>query len=193
MSLFGAELYVNFFCFLGQLAFISSSVDVISNAKRFKTFLMRITLTLVIPFTQITHRPSLELPGQSPWLQDKLWFAGPGHIWPPLDGAGLLQSRLLCCTPLLQVFEHAVQLPQALHAPSTKMNKDESKLFGRKTTKPKQYTKLDKLLRGLTSITNDLIKFFNLCPIHEVTKSSWPQTWRHDNTTGMRKGDFHLL
>ena len=76
--------------------------------------------------TNYAHDP-LNLPGQSPWLQDKLWFAGPRHIWPPLIGAGLLQNRLLCCTPLLQVFEQAVQLPHALQAPSTKVNKDESR------------------------------------------------------------------
>ena len=64
-----------------------------------------------------THRKNS--PGQSPWLHDKVWWAGPRHSWPPLDGAGLLQNRCLSWTPCPQDFEQVVQLPQALHPPST--------------------------------------------------------------------------
>ena len=70
-------------------------------------------------------------PGQSPWLHDKLWLAGPRHSRPPLDGGGLLHNRCLPWTPCPQDFEQVVQLPQALHPPSTKEIRNSS--LGRQT------------------------------------------------------------
>ena len=55
--------------------------------------------------------------------------AEPGQSSPPLAGVGLLQLRVRCFVPPLQLAEHVVKLPHELQPPSDREKTDSVRFY----------------------------------------------------------------
>lgn len=97
-----------------------------------KMFLLHCEPTQGIPIIWMTWRNQEKqffvLPWQEKSLHARFSSSGPGQGFPPLEGAGLSQRRLLDCLPPPQVLLHTVQSVHLDQPPSTwQVQKQEEK------------------------------------------------------------------